>query len=68
MGGDYENVSRPLGAHPLARGLKGMYEVPSPPYSHQPVPAIPLPVAPPTSENVGGAGEEAMYETIPGYK
>ena len=40
------------------------YEMPSPP-SHQPLPTIPLSVAPPTG---GGAkeGEEGVYDNIPG--
>ena len=68
VGGEYEVVNSPPGGPPLSKDLEGMYEVPSPPSSHQPMPAIPLPVAPPTSGNVGGAGEEAVYESIPGDK
>ena len=42
-------------------------EVPS--HSHQPLPDIPLPVAPPTGGNVGVAKEgeeEGVYDNIPG--
>ena len=67
VGGEYEVVNSPPGGPPLSKDLEGMYEVPSPPSSHQPVP---LPVAPPTPGNVGGAGEEEeeVYEPIPGDK
>ena len=44
------------------------YEMPSPP-SHQPLPVIPLSVAPPTGGNVGVAKEgeeEGVYDNIPG--
>ena len=64
VGGEYEVVNSPPGAPPLSKDLEGMYEVPLPPSSHQPVP---LPVVPPTSGNVGGEGEEEeeVYEPIP---
>ena len=70
MGGEYKPVSSPPGAPPLSKGLEGMYEAPLPPPSHQSLPVIPLPVATPTSGNVGRAGEdnEAVYELIPGDK
>ena len=73
VGGEYKVVNSPPGGPPLSKDLEGMYEVyevPSPPSSHQPVPAIPLPVASPISGNVGGAREEEeeVYEPIPGDK
>ena len=53
-------VSSPPGGSLLSKDLEGMYEAPLPP----------LPVATPTSGNVGRAGEddEAVYELIPGDK
>ena len=58
-----------MGGPPLSKDLEGMYEAPSPPPSDQSLPVIPLPVATPTSGNVGRAGEdEAVYERIPGDK
>ena len=66
---EYELVSYPSGGPPPAKYLEGMYEVPLPPPSRQPLPAIPLPVAIHTSLNVGGAEEEkVIYEHIPGDK
>ena len=45
------------------------YDIPSLPASHQPLPGIPCPVAPPTSSNVRLAEEaEGVYESIPGDK
>ena len=45
------------------------YSIPSPPTTHQPLPAIPRPVAPPTSSSVSVAEEaEGVYEIIPGDK
>ena len=63
-------VSSPPGGSLLSKDLEGMYEAPLPPPSHQSLPVIPLPVATPTSGNVGRAGEdnEAVYELIPGDK
>ena len=62
---EYDLVSPP-------EGPPGVYVnvVPSPPApsSHQPLPAVPPPVATPTPENGGGAGDEAVYEPIPGDK
>ena len=66
-GPEYEVVSVPPETNPpLAQTA---YEIPSLPPSHQPLPAIPLPVAPPTGEDVGVAKEEeeeGMYDNIPG--
>ena len=39
-------------------------EMPSPPF-HQPLPATPLPVAPPTGGIVGVAREGGVYDNIP---
>ena len=49
--------------------VKSENEVNSFPQSHYPLPAIPLPVTPPTRGNVGVAKEgeeESMYDNIPG--
>ena len=53
---EFGPVTSPLGSTP------GGYLVPSPPplSSHRPLP--PPPVATPTPVNVGGAGEEDVYE------
>ena len=53
---------------PIAKAADKTYEMPSPP-SHQPLPAIPLSVAPPTGGDVGVAKEgeeEGVYDNIPG--
>ena len=55
-------------APPIAEAADKTYEMPSPP-SHQPLPAIPLSVAPPTGGDVGVAKEgeeEDVYDNIPG--
>ena len=67
---EYDLVSEPPGTYPPpAKDLGVAYETPSLPPSHQPLPAIPLPVATPPSEKVGVAGEEeeeGVYDSIPG--
>ena len=64
---DYEPISSPPGGPPPDVDEK--YDIPSPPTSHQPLPAIPPPVAPPTASNVGvSEEEEGVYESIPGDK
>ena len=60
-----ESISSPPGGPPPDVDEK--YEVVSPPTSHQPLPAAPPHVAPPTSSNVAVAGE-GVYEIIPGDK
>ena len=55
-------------APPIAKAADKTYEMSSPP-SHQPLPAIPLSVAPPTGGYVGVAKEgeeEGVYDNIPG--
>ena len=47
-------------------GYVNVVPSPPPPSSHQPLP--PPPVAIPTPGNGAGAGEEAVYEPIPGDK
>ena len=66
---EYElvGVSSEIGP-PVAKAADKTYEMPSPP-SCQPLPTIPLSVAPPTGGDVGVAKEgeaEAVYDTIPG--
>ena len=58
---EYELVSSPPESSP--GGYVNVVLLPPPP-SHQPLPAVPSPVATPTPEN--GSGEEAVYEPIPG--
>ena len=66
---EYELVDvSPGTAPPIAEAADKTYEMPIPP-SHQPLPAIPLSVAPPTSGDVGVAKEgeeEGVYDNIPG--
>ena len=66
---EYELVGvSPGTAPPIAKAADKTYEMPSPP-SHQPLPAIPLSVAPPTGGDVGVAKEgeeEGVYDNIPG--
>ena len=58
---EYEMVTSP--PENTRGGYVNVVLLQPPPSSHQPLP--PPPVA---SENVGGAGEEAVYEPIPGDK
>ena len=51
-------------APPITKAADKTYEMPSPP-SHQPLPAIPLSVAPPTGGDVDVA-KEGVYDNIPG--
>ena len=66
-GYDYEFI----GVYPGIDSVKAVdvtYEMPSPP-SHQPLPTIPLSVAPPTDGDMGVAREaedEVVYDNIPG--
>ena len=66
---EYELVDVSPGTGPLvAKAADKTYEMPSPPF-HQPLPTIPLSVAPPTGGDVGVAkegGEEGVYDNIPG--
>ena len=66
---EYELVDvSPGTAPPIAKAADKTYEMPSPP-SHQPLPAIPQSVAPPTGGDVGVAKEveeEGVYDNIPG--
>ena len=63
---EYELVGvSPGTAPPIAKAADKTYLMPSPP-SHQPLPAIPLPVAPPTGGDVGVAKEGGVYDNIPG--
>ena len=66
-GPEYEVVSvPPETSPPLAKTVD---DIPSLPPSHQPLPAIPLIVAPPTGGDEGVAKEgedEGMYDNIPG--
>ena len=72
-GGDRGAMSELVGvspgtAPPIAKAADKTYEMSSPP-SHQPLPAIPLSVAPPTGGDVGVAKEgeeEGVYDNIPG--
>ena len=65
----YELVDVSPGTDPLvAKAADKTYEIPSPP-SCQPLPTIPLSVAPPTGGDVSVAKkgeEEGMYDNIPG--
>ena len=56
----YELISPSRAREPPVAKVEGMYEVPSVPPSHDPLPAIP----PPASR----AGDEGVYEIIPGDK
>ena len=66
---EYELVGVSPGTSPLLLRLQtrhNYYKVPSPP-SHQPLPTIPLSVAPPTGRHVGVAKEgeeEGVYDNI----
>ena len=63
---EYELVGVSPGAG--AKAADKTYEMPSPP-SRQPLPTIPLSVAPPTGRDVGVAKEgeeEGVYDNIPG--
>ena len=66
---EYELVGvSPGTGPPVAKAADKTYEMPSPP-SHQPLPTIPLSVAPPTGGDVGVAKEgeeEGVYDNIPG--
>ena len=66
--GEYEEVVRSPEAPVSGGGGEVMYEMPSAPPSHQPLPAIPLTETTPTGGAVGVArGEDAgVYDTIPG--
>ena len=67
IGGEYEEVGRSPEAPVSGGGVEVMYEVPSAPPSHQPLPVIPLTVTTPTGGNVAVASEEDdVYESIPG--
>ena len=57
-----EEVASPLRGPPPAN-QEGMYEVPSPPPSRDPLPAIPPPVPAAGEEE---EDEEGVYEIIPG--
>ena len=67
-GGEYEEVVRSPEAPVSGGGVEVMYEMPSAPPSHQPLPAIPLTETTPTGGDVGVAREEddIVYDTIPG--
>ena len=67
-GREYEEVVRSPEAPVSGGGVEVMYEMPSAPPSHQPLPAIPLTGTTPTGRDVGVAREENddVYETIPG--
>ena len=60
----YEEVASPPRGPPPAN-REGMYEVPSPPPSRDPLPAIPPPVAA-AGEEEEEEEEEGVYEIIPG--
>ena len=66
---EYELVGLSPGiGPPVTEAADKTYEMPSPP-SHQPLPTIPLSVAPSTGRDVGAAkkGEEkGVYDNIPG--
>ena len=67
-GREYEEVVRSPEAPVSGGGGEVMYEMPSAPPSHQPLPAIPLTETTPTGGDVGVAREEDddVYDTIPG--
>ena len=57
-GREYEEVVRSPEAPVSGGGVEVMYEMPSAPPSHQPLPAIPLTETTPTEGDVGVAREE----------
>ena len=61
----YEPVASPPRGLPPAN-QEVMYEVPSPPPSRDPLPAIPPPVAAAGEEEEEEEEEEGVYEIIPG--
>ena len=58
VGSIYEEVVRSPEAPVSGGGVEVMYEMPSAPPSHQPLPAIPLTETTPTGGDVGVAREE----------